>query len=265
MNNIISPEPFVEVISQIESDDFPDTWYELSNENHFWFIWRINSFISQIKHLGIPQTRELHVLEVGCGNGTVRKQLEKHTNWNIDGVEINLKALNKNGSNRRGRTMLYNVHDRDESLKEKYDAIILFDVIEHIEDIKLFLQSCIFHLKQNGLMFINVPALNLLFSQYDKQVGHYRRYNKLMIHNQLVLSNLQVIDMRYWGVISLPMLIARKLLLKLLKLDRRNVVNIGFKPPSPLFNSFITKIAIIDTKIFISPRIGASLLAIAKK
>ena len=38
-------------------------------------------------------------------------------------------------------------------------------------------------LKKNGHLIIIVPAFNYLFSNYDKSVGHYRRYEKKFFVN----------------------------------------------------------------------------------
>ena len=56
--------------------------------------------------------------------------------------------------------------------------VVLFDVLEHIPDTQPFLSSVIRHIKLNGFLLINVPALQTLYSKYDETVGHVRRYNK---------------------------------------------------------------------------------------
>ena len=78
----------------------------------------------------------------------------------------------------RPHRCLYNIHDRAPDLAARYDAIILFDVIEHIESPAEFLASALYHLKPGGRVFINVPALQSLYSKFDVAVGHYRRYSK---------------------------------------------------------------------------------------
>ena len=59
-----------------------------------------------------------------------------------------------------------------------FDTILYIDVIEHIADDSLELEKAKSHLKKNGILIILVPAFNILFSPFDKAVGHHRRYNR---------------------------------------------------------------------------------------
>lgn len=60
----------------------------------------------------------------------------------------------------------------------KYDTILYIDVIEHIEDDRQELAHCMKHLNTNGHLIVLVPAHQFLFNEFDKAIGHYRRYNK---------------------------------------------------------------------------------------
>ena len=56
---------------------------------------------------------------------------------------------------------------------------------------KRFLNDSLFHLKKGGIAIINVPAVNLLYSKYDKLIGHIKRYKKqdlIQIINKKMLS-----------------------------------------------------------------------------
>ena len=64
--------------------------------------------------------------------------------------------------------------------KEKFDTIIYADVLEHIKNDFKEIKLAINHLKIGGRLIILSPAHNYLFSIFDKNVGHYRRYNKKM-------------------------------------------------------------------------------------
>ena len=62
--------------------------------------------------------------------------------------------------------------------KDKYDTIIYLDVLEHIEhDQKEFLNA-FSNLNDGGHLIVSVPAYNFLYSKFDKDFGHYKRYNK---------------------------------------------------------------------------------------
>jgi SAM-dependent methyltransferase len=95
----------------------------------------------------------------------------------------------------------------------KFDAIIYIDVIEHIENDAEELKKASTFLKPNGHLIILVPAHNYLFSEFDKAIGHYRRYNKKMLV-KAIPSELQKIDLRYLDTIGLFASLANKWFLK---------------------------------------------------
>jgi SAM-dependent methyltransferase len=97
--------------------------------------------------------------------------------------------------------------------KRKFDTIIYIDVIEHIKEDSLELKKASSFLKKDGCLIILVPAHNYLFSEFDKSIGHYRRYNKKML-KKIVPSELKQIDLRYLDSVGLFASLANKWFLK---------------------------------------------------
>ena len=62
------------------------------------------------------------------------------------------------------------------------------NVLEHIEDDKEELNIAVSKLNQGGHLIILVPAHNELYSKFDKEIGHFRRY-KVDFFNQLNIDN----------------------------------------------------------------------------
>ena len=58
------------------------------------------------------------------------------------------------------------------------DIIFYIDVLEHIENDRLEVELINSKLKVGGYLCILVPAHQFLYSNFDKAIGHYRRYNK---------------------------------------------------------------------------------------
>lgn len=65
--------------------------------------------------------------------------------------------------------------------ERKFDQIYYIDVLEHIEDDKQEIISATKHLNRNGSLYVLVPAHKILYSEFDRSVGHFRRYNRRMI------------------------------------------------------------------------------------
>jgi len=61
-------------------------------------------------------------------------------------------------------------------------AVVLFDVVEHIEDDLQFLKGVHATLAPDGLVFITVPTFTLAWSYEDVHAGHFRRYTPSELH-----------------------------------------------------------------------------------
>ena len=257
----------IEVISNAKTISFADEWYEYTSESHFWFQWRFKVMLQQIKELDLPINKKLKVLEVGSGTGLLRKQVESVTSWIIDGADLNIEALLQ-AKQGRGKNILYDVFDESELLLEAYEIVILFDVLEHIKETKPFIKSVLRHIKPGGLLLINVPAFQSFYSSFDEVMGHFRRYNKKSLIDEFKDFNLEVVDIRYWGLSMLLLLVLRKALMMALKLKKADTVRLGFNFPGPLasfFQNSLRAIMYLETTVFSAPPLGTSILMASRK
>jgi SAM-dependent methyltransferase len=69
----------------------------------------------------------------------------------------------------------------DLSASDKFDAILYIDVIEHIENDAEELSRAGTLLADKGHLIVLVPAHQFLYNEFDKAIGHYRRYDKAML------------------------------------------------------------------------------------
>ncbi len=255
----------VEIISQRPPETFLENWSELATDSHFWFKWRIAAAINQLGDLGISLDEKLRALEVGCATGVLRLQFEQATNWIVDGADVDYETLCKARS-ARGRTLYYDILEKAPEFVEAYDALILFDVLEHVADTRPFIDSLLRHLKPGGLLLLNVPALQFLYSSFDKAARHYRRYSATSLRREFRDFDLEILDVRYWGMSLLPALVLRGLIVG----DEQDksaeeIVSRGFKAPTGIRDKLLTAIMRAETSIFHKPPLGASLLLVARK
>ena len=88
------------------------------------------------------------------------------------------------------------------SMNEKFNSILYMDVIEHIEnDVEELDRACNL-LSRSGKIVVIVPAFNFLFSDFDKDVGHYRRYYKKDFINYTQSKKLKIISLKYFDSIG---------------------------------------------------------------
>jgi SAM-dependent methyltransferase len=63
----------------------------------------------------------------------------------------------------------------------RFDTILYIDVLEHIEDDREELRQSASRLRPGGRIVVLAPAHGWLFSQFDRAIGHYRRYSGSML------------------------------------------------------------------------------------
>ena len=59
-----------------------------------------------------------------------------------------------------------------------FDCILYVDVLEHIEDDRAEIEAASRLLRPNGYIVIVSPAHHWLFSEFDRSIGHLRRYDR---------------------------------------------------------------------------------------
>ncbi len=250
-------------LSTFDEIKFVERWYELANGEHFWMQWRHRVFQQQCRDLSIPTNNGWQGIDIGCGHGVFMKQLEDNTSWRIDGADVDRSSLERNAI-QKGQLYFYDIFDRDETLKEKYDFIVLYDVIEHIDDTKAFLEACMFHLKPGGYFFLNVPACPSLFGPYDVAAGHCRRYTEKMMRDEFTDFPVDVVDVRYWGFTMLPILALRNLVTPKDR-DPQETIDKGFRPPSPLAHKILKSLMKFENACIKRPFKGTSVMAVCQR
>jgi SAM-dependent methyltransferase len=78
-----------------------------------------------------------------------------------------------------------------------YDSVVLINVLEHIADDDAALDLIRSLLVPGGRLVVWVPAFMQLYSDFDRRIGHYRRYHLPGLRAQLVAAGLSVDDIRY--------------------------------------------------------------------
>ena len=83
--------------------------------------------------------------------------------------------------------------------KEKFDSVFLLNVIEHIEDDLLAVKNCNHLLKHDGHLILLAPAYSWLYSSFDKQLGHYRRYSLTALKELLKKGKFSILSGSYFN------------------------------------------------------------------
>jgi 2-polyprenyl-3-methyl-5-hydroxy-6-metoxy-1,4-benzoquinol methylase len=95
----------------------------------------------------------------------------------------------------------------------RFDCILYIDVLEHIEDDRAELARAAEHLAPCGKLVVLAPAHELLFSAFDRAIGHHRRYDSHSL-SAAAPSGLRREQLRYLDSVGMLASLANRLLLE---------------------------------------------------
>jgi len=116
-----------------------------------------------------------YILEVGAGIGSFTKHYIK-SNKKILLTDLdtsNFIFLKKKYLKLNNIKVLKN---KTNKINNKFDNIIYLNVLEHIKNDKKEINIAMSKLNKEGYLIILVPAHQKLYTKFDKEIGHYRRY-----------------------------------------------------------------------------------------
>ena len=191
-------------------------------------------------------------VEVGAGKGGLvpyYKKIPKSVTL-LEPEKKLFKILKKKFYSRKIRIKNHTVN----KLKSYYDTIIYYDVLEHIKKDLSEVRTASKKLKKNGYLIFNVPAYQSFFSEFDRSVGNYKRYNKKDFINIEKKTNLKIEKLVYYDSIGFLFLVLNKIF----SLKQTNLKNKIF-----LWNLLIPVSKLIDFLTF--NMFGKSLLCVFRK
>jgi SAM-dependent methyltransferase len=84
--------------------------------------------------------------------------------------------------------------------KDRYDATLLINVLEHLDDDRAAVKKARSELRMDGTLVIFVPAFEVLMSDLDRKLGHYRRYTTGSLRRLLENAGFTVTALRYYNL-----------------------------------------------------------------
>ena len=162
-----------------------------------------------LKHINQKNLSGLNVLDLGCGGGLICEPLTK-IGANVTGIDFVYKNINaaKLHAKKNKLKIDYLVQDLDKlSLKKKYDIIIMFEVLEHMDNWKKNINLIKKFLKKNGFLILStinrnivsrLLAINLaenILGWIPRGTHDYKKFIKVEeLNENLINENFDVID-----------------------------------------------------------------------
>ena len=110
--------------------------------------------------------KNIKILDVGCGGGLLSEPMCR-LGATVTGIDASDKNINvaKIHSQKNNLKINYFCSSPEKfKINDKFDVILNMEIVEHVEDVNLFLRSCNKLLKKNGIMF--VATLNKTLKSY---------------------------------------------------------------------------------------------------
>ena len=156
-----------------------DEWWDVKGKFkplHMFNPIRIEYITEKLKyHFNIESNddnflNKINILDIGCGGGLISEPLARlgGSVTGIDASEKNIKVAKTHAKENNLNIRYLNTSPEKLEVNEKFDVILNLEIVEHVENVNLFLSSCNKLLKKNGIMF--TATLNRTLTSYVKAI-----------------------------------------------------------------------------------------------
>ena len=248
------------------SDGFEESFFDLlaaGEPGHWWFESRNSIILWAMRRFGVePQ----NYMEIGCGTGWVLQAVAKaHPKIRLVATEFFAEGF-RHVEQRVPQAELVRMDARTIPYRDEFDAIGMFDVIEHIADDETVLQHIFNALEPGGLLLLTVPQHQWLWTHYDTLAHHERRYSRKVLVERVERAGFTIVHTTSFVSLLLPLMVVQRFLVGLKRKEDYQVdgeLNVG-KTINAILGSIMNFEQAIIRLGFSFPA-GGSLLMVARK
>ena len=183
------------------STDF--SYLAKKEEKSFWFTNR-SKLIVHFLHTYANSMKSF--MEIGCGTGYVLSCIHKefpHTE--ITGAEVFIEGL-QFARQRLPNAYFFQMDARKIPFVDEFNVIGAFDVLEHIKEDAIRLKQIHSALHKDGIFLATVPQHPSLWSAFDENACHVRRYMRGELESKLVDAGFQLLRSTSFVSLLLPLM-----------------------------------------------------------
>ncbi len=172
-------------------------------KDNFTYINVLEPLSKYLKSTPIQSGSKKTVLDIGCGAGSLSFYAAEKGNivYGIDVSPDAIKTCKESAKLLSLKKVFFKTMDFPKDAPSKqFDFIIFSEVLEHIKEEKVALNRVYSILAKNGILLITVPSSNAplyrlrLLGNFDKRVGHVRRYNQKELVEKLEQHKFRILD-----------------------------------------------------------------------
>jgi len=229
-------------------------------DRHWWFAGRRQIVDKMLASLDLPE--RARILDAGCGTGGNLQLLSRY--GEVTGVELDDGAAAL--ARERGPWNIFkgSLPNAMPFSGERFDLIVLLDVLEHIKDDGASLRTLSDLLAPGGYLVLTVPAFPFLWSRHDVVHHHQRRYRAAGLRDLIGNAGLQLSYMSYFNTWLFPLIAAMRLTHKIFP---SNEGGRDVSMPGPAVNSLLQALFSSERRWIgkLKMPFGVSLLAVTRK
>jgi SAM-dependent methyltransferase len=232
-------------------------------QTHWWFRARRKIVWSLVeRYVGSEPGQRLQICELGCGTGGNLESVA--ANHDVVGVECSPHALEHARGKLGNRIRSGRLPDEIDLPQKSFDAVLLTDVLEHIDDDTASARTALNLLKPGGVVVATVPAYQWLFSPRDAHHHHFRRYGKELYAKLWRRPDAETLLLSHYNSLLFPPAAAVRLTSKLLG-DRARPGDLTIPPR--LINSLLARVMASEANLLgrLPLPFGLSLVAVVRK
>ena len=199
------------------------------------------------------------IVEVGAGSGNISALLLEREPAQLYAIEPDDRMYARLGERLRGyanavprKAFLSSVAHGGEVAGA--DSVVSVNVLEHVgDDVKeLTLMHSV--LRPGGHLCLWVPAIPALYSDYDRSLGHYRRYRKRELVGKLQKAGFETLHVHYRDMFGMILWYV------MCRIMRQELTRTGVR----LYDRLVLPLASLMGRLM-KPPIGKNLIAVARK
>lgn len=224
---------------------------------HWWFLGRRAVILAEMARR-LPAGRG-RLVELGCGSGGMLEALGRFgTAIGVETDPVLCARARERGLDVRAGAL----PDAIPLENGRWDAVCLFDVLEHVDEEANALAACRRLLAPGGRLFVTVPAYAWLWSRHDELLGHRRRYTAGRLRRAAEEAGFAVERLTYFNTLLAPAIMAVRLARAALRRPGHDLDR-----PAPLVNRALAACFAAEARLlgWLSPPFGISILLVARR
>jgi len=236
-------------------------------DHHWWFVGMRWIQRSLVPELYAPRAEHdgFRLLDAGCGTGG-RLAALPDSGMRV-GIDLSWNAL-AYASKRKLQCLLQAPIERLPFQSDSFDVILSFDVINLLEDDASAVEELKRICKPNGVVFLSLPAFNLLGGSHSEAVGMVRRYTRRSLRQLHVQAGFELERITYTNGLLFPtVLLARLWSLVVPTKAQQQTGGFDFREHAPMMRKLLVAILVFESLLlrWINLPVGSSVAARAIK